>query len=50
MTQNKNTLLDGPAYYGRRRQKVELAWSFIGKINLPGDDQAVERQRKGRTA
>ena len=23
---------------------------FIGEVNLPGDDQTVERQRKGRTA
>ena len=32
---------------GHRRQKSELVWNFIGKINLPGDDQTVERQRKG---
>ena len=35
---------------GHRRQKIELVWNFIGEINLPGDDQTVERQRKGRTA
>ena len=35
---------------GHRRQKVELVWNFIGEVNLPGDDQTVERQRKGRTA
>ena len=35
---------------GHRRQKIELVWNFIGKVNLPGDDQTVERQRKGRTA
>ena len=33
-----------------RRQKIELVWNFIGQVNLPGDDQTVERQRKGRTA
>lgn len=35
---------------GHRRQKIELVWNFIGEINLPGDDRAVERQRKGRAA
>ena len=35
---------------GHRRQKIELVWNFIGEVNLPGDDQAVERQRKSRTA
>ncbi len=35
---------------GHRRQKIELVWNFIGEVNLPGDDQNVERQRKGRTA
>ena len=35
---------------GHRRQKIELFWNFIGEVNLPGDDQTVERQRKGRTA
>lgn len=35
---------------GHRRQKIELVWNFIGEFNLPGDDQTVERQRKGRTA
>ena len=35
---------------GHRRQKVELVWNFIGEVNLPGDDQTVERHRKGRTA
>ena len=35
---------------GYRRQKIELVWNFIGEVNLPGDDQTVERQRKGRTA
>lgn len=28
---------------GHRRQKVELVWNFIGEVNLPGDDQTVER-------
>ena len=35
---------------GHRRQKIELVWNFIGEVSLPGDDQTVERQRKGRTA
>ena len=35
---------------GHRRQKIELVWNFIGQVNLPGDDQTVERQRKDRTA
>ena len=35
---------------GHRRQKIELVWNFIGEVNLPGDDQIVERQRKDRTA
>lgn len=35
---------------GHRRQKIELVWNFIGEVNLPGDDQTVERQRKSRTA
>lgn len=35
---------------GHRRQKIELVWNFIGEVNLPGDNQTVEQQRKGRTA
>lgn len=35
---------------GHRRQKIELVWNFIGEVKLPGDDQTVERQRKGRGA
>ena len=35
---------------GHRRQKIELVWNFVGAVNLPGDDQIVERQRKDRTA
>ena len=35
---------------GHRRQKIELIWNFIGEVNLPGDDQTVERHRKSRTA
>ncbi len=27
----------------RRRQKIEQAWNFIKEINLPDDDQTVER-------
>ena len=35
---------------GYRRQKIDLVWNFIGEVNLPGDDQTVERQRNGRMA
>ena len=35
---------------GHPRQKIELVWNFIEEVNLPGGDQTVERQRKGRTA
>ena len=35
---------------GHRRQKIELVWNFIGEVNLPGDNETVERQGKGRTA
>lgn len=35
---------------GHRRQKIELVWNFIGEVNLPSDDQTMERQRKGKTA
>ena len=35
---------------GHRRQKIELVWNFIGEVNLPGDGQTLERQRKGRMA
>ena len=35
---------------GQRRQKIELVWNFTGEVNLPGDNETVERQRKGRTA
>ena len=31
-------------------KKIELVWNFIGEVNPSGDDQTVERQRKGRTA
>lgn len=50
MTQSRNALLDGPACYGRRRRKVEPVRNFIREVNLPGDDQTVERQRKSRAA
>ena len=33
---------------GHRRQKIELVWNFIGQVNLPGDDQTVEKGRAGR--
>ncbi|MFR9216026.1 MAG: hypothetical protein ACLVKK_07315 [Ruthenibacterium sp.] len=29
---------------------IELVWNSIGEVKLPGDDQTVKRQRKGRTA
>ena len=35
---------------GRRRQKIQLVWNFIGEVNLPNDDQTIERQRKSKTA
>ena len=35
---------------GHRRQKIELVWNFIGEVSLPGDDQTVERKRKGGAA
>lgn len=35
---------------GHRRQKIQLVWNFIGEVNLPNDKQAVERQRKSKTA
>lgn len=35
---------------GHRRQKIQLAWNFIGEVNLPNDKQTVERQRKSKTA
>ena len=35
---------------GHRRQKIQLVWNFIGKVNLPNDDQTVERERKIKTA
>lgn len=50
MTRNRNVLLDGPAYHGRRRQKGEPVWNFIGEVNLPSDNETVERQRKSRAA
>ena len=33
-----------------RRQKIQLVWNFIGEVNLPNDDQTVERERKSKTA
>ncbi len=35
---------------GHRRQKIQLVWNFIGEVNLPNDDQTIERQRKSKTA
>ncbi len=31
---------------GHRRQKVQIIWNFIGKVNLPNDGQVIERQRR----
>lgn len=33
-------------FSGHRRQKIERVWNFIGEVNLPGDDQTVERQKR----
>ena len=38
---NGNMWVSGSGYC---RQKIELVWNFIGEVNLPGDDQTVERQ------
>ncbi len=38
-----------PDESSRRRQKIELIWNFIGKVNLPGKIQTIEQQRKRRT-
>ena len=35
---------------GHRRQKIQFVWNFIGEVNLPNDDQTVERERKSKTA
>lgn len=35
---------------GHRRQKIQLVWNFIGEVNLPNDEQTIERQRKSKTA
>lgn len=35
---------------GHRRQKIQIVWNFIGEVNLPNDEQTVERQRKSKTA
>ncbi|MDD3193705.1 MAG: DUF4368 domain-containing protein, partial [Oscillospiraceae bacterium] len=35
---------------GRRRQKVEIVWNFIGSIDTADEAQTVERQRKSKTA
>ncbi len=35
---------------GHRRQKIQIIWNFIGEVNLPNDEQTVERQKKGKTA
>ena len=37
---------------GHRRQKIQLVWNFIGEVNLPNDNQTVERERerKSKTA
>ncbi len=35
---------------GHRRQRIQLVWNFLGEVNLPNDEQTVERQRKSKTA
>ena len=35
---------------GHRRQKIEIVWNFIGKLEQGEDEQTIEQQRKSRTA
>lgn len=35
---------------GHRRQKIQIVWNFIGKLEQDEDKQIIERQRKSRTA
>ena len=35
---------------GHRRQKLEIVWTFIGKLEQDEDAQTLERQRKSKTA
>lgn len=35
---------------GHRRQKIEIVWNFIGKLEQGEDEQTIERKRKSRTA
>lgn len=35
---------------GHRRQKIEIVWNFIRELEQGEDEQAIERQRKSRTA
>ena len=35
---------------GRRRQKVQIVWNFVGELKQDEDGQAAPRQRKGKTA
>ena len=35
---------------GHRRQKIQIVWNFIGELKQNEDEQAIERQRKGKTA
>ena len=35
---------------GHRRQKIQLVWNYIGEVNLPNDENTIERQRKSKTA
>ncbi len=34
---------------GHRRQRIQLVWNFLGEVNLPNDEQTIERQRKSKT-
>lgn len=35
---------------GRRRQKIQIIWNFVGELKQDEDKQTIERQRKSRTA
>lgn len=35
---------------GHRRQKIQIVWNFIGKLEQGEDEQTIERQRKSKTA
>ena len=35
---------------GRRRQKIQIVWNFIGELTQDEGKQTIERQRKSKTA